>query len=238
MKEIQHILQSQDLTTNLMNEGFRHRFYLESQIWMEVRGSWKSLPYVQQIIVDSWISVGVSQLIRAALTNCHRLCIIKKWQKFNSHSSCGQKSDLIGLVRAFFQVTDFLHPYMVEAAGKLCGVSFLMALIPLMKAPSHLITSQRPHLLTPPPLGVKIPAHEFYGDTNIQFRTQLNQITRSCSSQTSFALFLWHSCPRWQSLTGTVEACENFVLYYGIPEKAWLIPQYSLVFENQNPMIC
>lgn len=106
------------------------------------------------------------------------------------------------------------HFYMVEAAGKLCGVSFLTALIPLMKAPSHLITSQRPHLLTPPPLGVKIPTHEFWGDTNIQFRTQLNQITHSCSIQTSFALFLWHSCPRWQSLTGSVEACENSLLYY------------------------
>ena len=97
------------------------RLCLESQVWMEVRGSWKSLPYAQQIIVDSWISVGVSQLVRAALTNCHRLCIIKKWQKFNSHSSWGQKSDPKGLVRAFSQVTDFLHPYMVEAAGKLCG---------------------------------------------------------------------------------------------------------------------
>ena len=59
-----------------------------------------------------------------------------------------------------------LHPYMVEAAGKLCGVSFLTALIPLMKAPSHLITSQSSHLLTPPPLGVKIPTHEFWGDTH------------------------------------------------------------------------
>lgn len=190
------------------------RFCLESQVWMEVRGSWKSVPYVQQIIVDSWISDGVSQLVRAALTNCHRLCIIKTWQKFNSHSSWGQESDPTGLVRAFSQVTDFLHPYMVEAAGKLCGVSFLMALIPLMKAPAHLITSQRTHLLKPPPLGVKIPTHEFWGDTNTQSRTQLNQSTHSCSSQTSFALCSWSSCPSLQSLAGTAEAWESSLLCY------------------------
>ena len=150
MKEIQHILQSQDLTTNLMNEGFRHRFYLESQIWMEVRGSWKSLPYVQQIIVDSWISVGVSQLIRAALTNCHRLCIIKKWQKFNSHSSCGQKSDLIGLVRAFFQVTG-LYRSTVEGVSKLSGNST-----------NHLPKVLSPNTVT---FGDGDSTYEFWGDT-------------------------------------------------------------------------
>ena len=122
MKEIQHILQSQDLTTDLMNEGFRHRFCLESQVWMEVRGSWKSLPYVQQIIVDSWFSVGVSQIVRAALTKCHRLWIIKKRQKFNSHSSWGQKSDPIGLVRAFLPVHRLgilIEPSRLQSMGSL-----------------------------------------------------------------------------------------------------------------------
>ena len=54
------------------------RVCLESQVWMEVRGSWKSLPYAQQIIVDSWISVGLSQLVRAALTKLPQVVYHKK----------------------------------------------------------------------------------------------------------------------------------------------------------------
>ena len=39
----------------------------------------------------------------------------------------------------------------------------------------------------------------------------------------------------WQGLRKIVKALCSAT---GIPEKTWFIPQYSLVLENQNPMIC
>ena len=67
--------------------------------------------------------------------------------------------------------------YMVEGAQKLCGISFIKALISLMRAPpSWPLTSQRHHFLIPSPLGVRISTYTFLGghpDHNIKLLTLL-----------------------------------------------------------------
>ena len=63
---------------------------------------------------------------------------------------CQHGSILVKALVQFIAGPFLLCPHMVEWARELCGISFLRALILLMRAPSHeLITSQRPHLLKP-----------------------------------------------------------------------------------------
>ena len=59
-----------------------------------------------------------------------------------------------------------LCPYVVGGVRDGSGASFIRALIPFMRVPaSHLSTSQRPHLLIPSSLGVRVSTYEFWGDT-------------------------------------------------------------------------
>ena len=74
-----------------------------------------------------------------------------------------------GHVRILFWETDlFLYPYMIEGAQKLCGISFIRALISFMRAPpSWPLTSQRHHFLIPSPLGIRISTYTFWGGAQI-----------------------------------------------------------------------
>lgn len=60
-------------------------------------------------------------------------------------------------VRAFCSVTDLsLCPHMEEGARRLCGVSLIKIIYPIRH-----FTIQRPHLLIPSPLSIRISTYEF-----------------------------------------------------------------------------
>lgn len=68
-------------------------------------------------------------------------------------------SSMVGWGPSFWFVAGpfSLCPHMMERARDFCDISCIRALKPFRRAPSHdLITSQRPQLLIPSPVGVKI----------------------------------------------------------------------------------
>ena len=81
------------------------------------------------------------------------------------------------LVRTCFLVVtgvSLLCPHMGKGVRELCEVLFLRHWYSPGLHPHEVITSQRPHVLILPSLGVRISTYEFMGDTNIWTTAERN----------------------------------------------------------------
>ena len=88
---------------------------------------------------------------------------------------------------------------MAKGTRALCGVSFIRALIPFVRAPSTLIdlsTSQRPQLLIPSTLGVRISTYKCWGDIGIQ--TMADSLNTLPDPRRRYD---YHSTLPWRTLT-------------------------------------
>ena len=102
----------------------------------------------------------------------------------------------------------------MEGARKFAGASFIRTLIPFTRAPpNELSTSQRPHLLIPFSVGIRISKYEFEGDINIQIPWEFSvplpdpQVGKSAVGPRSLS----GPITSWQIDVETIETVTDFI---------------------------